>query len=170
MSGNSYQFIDDKVIARLEYKKKRVDSTKDEIRISRFSKMLDSARLLEGNYMFKESTFVFDCKNSLPNNIKNIAVLTNHAALSASEMLVLYFKQSSKVTTFGEATGGAIDYLNNQSYYLPKSNYGLWVALLKMEINNENPSYDKTGIKPDVEISDNEPDWIDFIKKYYDKK
>ena len=53
---------------------------------------------------------------------------------------------------------------------MPKSNYGLWVALLKMEINNENPSYDKTGIKPDVEISDDEPDWIDFVKKYYEKK
>ncbi len=85
-------------------------------------------------------------------------------------MLILHFKQSKKVTTFGEATGGAIDHPNNQELFLPQSKHQFWIVATKMVINDENPSYDKTGIKPDIEISDDEPDWIDFVKKYYQNK
>jgi C-terminal processing protease CtpA/Prc len=104
-----------------------------------------------------------------PNNIKNVAIIVNHGSRSAAELMVLWFKQSSKVKIFGEPTAGAVDYLDMLTYTLPITGYTLWVATGKRMLTKENGKYDNIGIKPDVEISDNETDWVEFVKDYYEK-
>jgi hypothetical protein len=44
------------------------------------------------------------------------------------------------------------------------------VATTKRITTKDAPLYDNTGIKPDIEISDDVPDWIEFVKKYYENK
>ncbi len=163
-------YADQDYIDYLEKIKIRVDSTKDVERMLRFQKIVDTAKSNFGKYFTPQKTISYDCKDTVQNKVRNVAVITNYGCLSAAEMLVLHFKQSKKVTTFGEATGGAIDYPYNEVLFLPKSKLEFWITGSKMTLNDDNPSYDKTGIKPDIEISDNEPDWVEFVKKYYDSK
>jgi hypothetical protein len=98
---------------------------------------------------------------------KNVAVITNNICASAAEMMLLHFRQSSKVKIFGEPTSGTVDYLSAMGFTLPKSKYSLTIPSAKRRIRENEPSYDATGIPPDIEIGDNVPDWIDFVKKYY---
>jgi hypothetical protein len=122
----------------------------------------------------KRDDFVYTPSDSLPckqvkNNVKNVALIINHGCRSAAELMVLYFKQSTKVKVFGEPTAGAVDYLDMLTYSLPKTKYGLWVATAKRKLSSINPSYDRTGIIPDITIGDNTLDWVDFTRKYYEK-
>jgi Peptidase family S41 len=137
--------------SNIEFYKKYVDS---------IVAYKDTLRLIKGN--------IFDC-NVKASNIKNVAVLYNATSRSAAELMIMYLKQSDKVKTFGERSGGVVDNLDLLSYKLPSLKYSLWVATTKRITTKENPLYDNIGIKPDVEISDDEPDWIDFVKKYYEK-
>lgn len=166
----SLVYADQDYINYLEKIKLRVDSTKDVERMLRFQKIVDTAKANFGKYFAPQKTISYDCKDTIPNKVKNVAIITNYGCLSAAEMLLLHFKQSKKVTTFGEATGGAIDHPDNKEIFLPQSKLQFWIVETKMVINKENPSYDKTGIKPDIPISDDEPDWIEFVKKYYESK
>jgi len=97
----------------------------------------------------------------------NVAIITNNNCLSAAELMILDFKQSKKVKTFGETTGGAVDNLDAIEILLPKTKYHLFIATTKRIITPEAPRYDNKGIKPDIEISDDVTDWVDFVKKYY---
>jgi C-terminal processing protease CtpA/Prc len=121
----------------------------------------------KNNFLFKEADTVFCQPN--PNNIKSVAIIINHGCRSAAELMLLYFKQSSKVKTFGEPTAGAVDYLDMLTYKLPKTKYTLWVGTVKRELTKADGKYDNIGIKPDVEISDDVDDWVEFVRKYYEK-
>jgi hypothetical protein len=101
---------------------------------------------------------------------KNVALVINNNCVSAAELMLLNFRQSSKVKFFGEPTGGAVDYLNAMSFRLPHYQYGLSVASSKRALNKREPSYDGKGIPPDVEISDDITDWVAFVKKYYNER
>jgi C-terminal processing protease CtpA/Prc len=140
---------------------------KDTAMIAVFQKYVDSLnanknlmRFIKGNEL--------KC-NIKPSNIKNVAVLYSATSRSAAELMIMYLKQSSKVTTFGERSGGVVDNLDMLSNMLPSKKYSLWTATTKRIVTKENPLYDKTGIKPAIEISDDETDWIDFVKKYYER-
>jgi Peptidase family S41 len=104
---------------------------------------------------------------AVPNAIKNVAILMDHGTRSAAELMVLYFRQSAKVRLFGEATAGAVDYLDLLDFALPQSKYEFWVASSKRVLTARDPAYDKGGIPPDVTIPDSEPDWIRYVQKYY---
>ena len=125
------------------------------------------------NLIKHKGEFIFDKADTLAKdyvvktNPKNIAILTNRNSLSAAELMVLHFNQSSKTKIFGEPTGGAIDYLNTLSIDLPSGKYFLTIASVKRKGIKK---YDLFGIPPDVIISYNEKDWIGFVKKYYEKQ
>ena len=104
------------------------------------------------------------------NNIQHVAIIANNICLSAAELMILDFKQSSKVKIFGETTGGAVDNLDALKIDLPSEKYTLFVATSKRSLTATQPAYDGIGIKPDIVIPDNNPDWIGFVKKYYEKK
>ncbi|WP_343568821.1 S41 family peptidase [Sphingobacterium sp.] len=111
-------------------------------------------------------TFKLDSAKAMP---KNVGIILNYAVESAAEMMVLDYKHSTKVTTFGEHTMGAVDYLNTFDVKVPSGKYLLTIATAKRFIPNGQKSLDATGIKPDVPISDNVADWVKYVKDYYDK-
>jgi Peptidase family S41 len=101
------------------------------------------------------------------NSILHVGVLMDHGSRSAAELMVLYLRQSTKVRLFGEASGGAVDYSDLLGYELPQTHFKLWVASSRRVQTAWEPAYDATGIQPNVEIPDTEPDWIGFVRKYY---
>jgi hypothetical protein len=105
---------------------------------------------------------------TVANSIRHVAILMDHGSRGAAESMVLYLRQSTKVRLFGEASGGAVDYSDLLSYALPQSHFKLWVASSKRVQTAWEPAYDATGIPPNVEISDADPDWIGFVRKYYE--
>ena len=105
----------------------------------------------------------------VPNSVRHVALVMDHGSRSAAELMALYFRQSKKVTFFGENTGGAVDYLDLLIYWLPHTHFQFWLAGTKRQITTDQPRYDGIGIPPDVPISDDVSDWIDYVRKYYGK-
>jgi hypothetical protein len=104
-------------------------------------------------------------------NPKNVALITNNNCMSAAELIVLNFRQSSKVTVFGETTGGVVDYLVTvDSLPVAAGKYRIYIPISKRILTEKEPSYDGVGIKPDVEIGDDVADWVAFVRKYYARK
>jgi C-terminal processing protease CtpA/Prc len=87
------------------------------------AKMLSNAKKIEEMILHKDSLHysigdTLVC-NSKPSNIKNVAILYNGCTRSAAELLIIYLKQSSKTTTFGERSGGVVDNLDMIAKRLP---------------------------------------------------
>lgn len=139
----------------------------DTVRMGRLRRYTDSLVRHQGQFWYlagSESTCT-----PVPNSIRHVVILMDHGSRSAAESMVLLFRQSTKVRLFGEATGGSVDYSDLLGYQLPQSRYKFWVATSKRGVTTWDPAYDETGIPPDVEISDNEPDWVGFVRKYYQR-
>lgn len=128
--------------------------------VADMEKHRDSFRLIESRQLACEAR---------PDQLQNVAIIMDHGTRSAAELMVLYFKQSARVKLFGENTRGAVDYLDLLSYKLPVSGYQLWVGTSKRAPSAAQPAYDATGIPPDVGIPDSEPDWIAFVRNYYQR-
>jgi hypothetical protein len=84
--------------------------------------------------------------------------------------MVLYLRQSRKVTIFGENTGGAIDYLDQISFWLSHDHFEFWLASEKRKITADQPLYDDAGIPPDVRIGDEVEDWVEYVRGYYERQ
>jgi hypothetical protein len=100
----------------------------------------------------------------------NVAIITNYACASAAEMMLLDFKQSSKVKIFGEHTAGAVDYLNIFPMESPSKKYVLYIASAKRYIPVGQAKLDATGISPDVDLSKSNKDWVKSVRDYYGNK
>lgn len=140
----------------------------DSIKFERYQIYLNSLKKSNEIYLLNTGDTIF-CTKKLP-KIKNIAIIVNNNSISAAELMVLDFKQSSNVKIFGEQTGGAIDYLNAEDFETPSGKYELSLATAKRKFTKLQPSYDKFGIMPDIEIPTNTTDWIDFVIKFYETK
>ncbi len=162
----SYKLISEDFLKDLKKKIDKVEESNDTARMSKLAPYFKEMLLKKDSFVFYKGDTAFECQN-FRNNIKNVGIITNHACLSAAEIMILYFRQSAKVTVFGEATGGAIDYLNVYDYFLPQSNYLLWIPTTKRAITIDAPLYDAIGIKPDVLIPDSISDWVKFVRNYY---
>ncbi len=144
----------------VEYEKR-----KDSGRIERQKRYIDSITLHRDSMWFQKGADS-PCVVK-PNSIKRVAILMDHGSRSAAELMVLYFRQSSKVRLFGENTGGAIDYLDLLTYELPGSKFQFWVATSKRVCTDRDPAFDSQGIPPDVRIPETEPDWVAYLQNYY---
>jgi C-terminal processing protease CtpA/Prc len=82
-------------------------------------------------------------------------------------MMIMDFRQSKKVTVFGQRTAGAIDYLDFYPVDMPSKKYTIYIPGSKRVIPPGGKKYDGVGLDPDIPISDTVPDWIDFIKLFY---
>jgi hypothetical protein len=100
---------------------------------------------------------------------QHVGIIINYANQSAAEMMLLDCMQSSKVTLFGEHTMGAVDYLDYYPIDLPSKKYQLKIASTKRIIPPGESNLDYKGIYPDIQISDAEKNWVDFVKAYYEK-
>lgn len=101
---------------------------------------------------------------------EKIGIIINFGCQSAAEMFLLNALQSSKVTLFGEHTMGAVDYYDFYPVNLPSGKYKLYIATAKRKIPAGGTKLDGKGIQPHVKINDSEPDWVDFVKRYYDQR
>jgi len=165
---DSYRLCSDYVIDDLRKNIKNAYAKGDTGRAMKYEKSLNEMLPYKGKLLFYAG-------DTLSNNLsikkfpKNVAIITNNACLSSAELMILNFKQSSKVKLFGEATGGAVDYLDLKVIDLPSMQYTLYVPTTKRALTLTAGKYDNVGIKPDIEISDDVSDWIEFVKKYYEK-
>jgi uncharacterized lipoprotein YehR (DUF1307 family) len=170
MEGGYSSLSSDDLVKNFNNKKENYLKQKDTAMAKAYDDYVK--RLIENknNFIFNKSdTFSVNQIDSFP-KLKNIAIITNNSSVSSAELMLLFFKQSNKVKVFGEVTGGVVDYLDEMRFQTPFSKFNLFVPTTKREITALFPAYDMTGIKPDIQISDNEPDWIDFVKRYYEKK
>ncbi|MGG9963918.1 S41 family peptidase [Ferruginibacter sp. SUN106] len=146
--------------------KKFYASRNDTSKINDLNSAVKRMEANKGHFIYlKPDTIIFKKETS---KIKNVALVINHGCRSAAELMVLYLKQQAIVKTFGESTGGAVDYLDLLTYRLPVTNYIFWVGTTKREITTQQPKFDNNGIKPDVQINENTEDWIQVIKNYYE--
>jgi len=103
--------------------------------------------------------------------IKNVAILTDKSSASAAESFILHSKRSStKVQTFGGPTEGMIDYTSVNSVLLNSGKQYIYFRYPTGTLHKQIPNngYNKTGIVPDVPISADVEDKVDFVMKYFE--
>lgn len=94
-----------------------------------------------------------------------VAVLVNRECKSSAETFLLFAKQSSKATVFGENTGGVIDYLESIFVDIPAFENLQLIVATKRSTRLPNYPLDNVGIPPDVRIPLT-ADPIMFISEY----
>ena len=109
-----------------------------------------------------DKTFEFE-PNTL--NPKKVVILVNKNTASAAESLCLEAKQSPKTILMGTNTKGFADYTEVRDWGLPCFGWRLAVALGISYRLPERP-IENIGIKPDVMLSEDEPDWVSAAVKY----
>jgi hypothetical protein len=166
--AGGYTLVSKKYIEEYDEKIKRFTANGDTANANAYINYRDTVMAQRGRLYAGDDAIIADSLPILPKP-KNVAVIINNNCVSSAELMLLNFRQSSKVKFFGEPTGGAVDYLNVYFIKLPHSKYGLSVASVKRRIKPHEPNYDGKGIPPDVEIGDAITDWVAFVKKYYDE-
>jgi hypothetical protein len=102
---------------------------------------------------------------------ERVAFLIDKGAASSAEFLTFEGKQSKKVTLFGTASAGVMDYGEVQNFSLSCGQYIIsipwgrngWIERFGFRVDN-------IGFKPDVTIPSNEKDWVGFVMKYWTVK
>jgi hypothetical protein len=101
---------------------------------------------------------------------QHVAIIINEGTVSAAELFILQARQSKKVTVFGTHSKGALDYTEiGNSRPLPCP-YLSYYCPMGMNDHRVYPYIDNKGITPDVVIKDTEPNWIDYVIRYYVSK
>lgn len=100
----------------------------------------------------------------------NVAILTDEMTVSAAEAFVLKAMRNDKVTLFGQATGGSIDYqtVNIVRFGCPEA--GLYLGYPTIVGSDRLPEggIRSTGIVPDVLLDPGDPDPIQRIIEHYE--
>ena len=104
--------------------------------------------------------------DSVLKNPSRVAVLMNDNCYSSAEYFVFYAKQSRKTKLFGQHTGGVMDYGNVRAQVLDCPNFVLRLPTTRSGWVDTAP-IDNVGFKPDVPIPATEPDWVNYIVRYY---
>lgn len=96
---------------------------------------------------------------------RRFAVLTDRGVVSAGEAFVLEVRRFARVTTYGQPTGGSIDYQNVQILSLADEEEGFVVGYPTLASSARLPEggWNATGIPPDVRIAENVTDPIGVI-------
>ena len=104
--------------------------------------------------------------------VKQVAILTDEACMSAAESFILHAKKAcSYVTTFGSPTAGVIDYTSVNSLALNSGNQNIYFGYPTSTLTKKIPEggYNEAGIKPDVPIAKEVEDKVAFILDYLKK-
>lgn len=102
-------------------------------------------------------------------NPRQIVILCNRNVGSTAEQFILHFKQSGKVTVIGENTSGTLDYGEPKTVQVPCT---IWNIRIPTSKHGRLPEYsvDANGITPDVVIPAYETDWIDYTRRFLEKR
>lgn len=100
---------------------------------------------------------------------KKVAILTNRGTGSAAELFLLWAKQSKKVIICGINSKGALDHTEIVAYRNLPCPYVKYFCPMGMNEHKVYPYIDNTGISPDMDLSNENGDWVDLIKGYLEK-
>ncbi|GEM_PF-1603160 len=97
-----------------------------------------------------------------------VAILIDRHTLSAAEAMVLEAARSSRVTLFGEATGGSIDYQNVTMFQVGEGATRHYLGLPTLAWSDEVVAHglNASGIRPDVDLAPG-TDWISAVRLHY---
>jgi len=112
---------------------------------------------------FEPSEFGTREIDTLYKNPKNISIIINRRDGSSTELFILTSRQSRKVKTYGENTGGAISYGEWREIKIP--NLPAWISMPQKRMRfYDGSDFEMIGIKPDIELNPNEEEkWIKYI-------
>ncbi len=116
--------------------------------------------------LFKGDTLQFTTPLPRP---ANVAIIANYGTMSAAELLLLDCMQSRKVTVFGEYTAGANDYLDFYGTTTPVGKYELYIPSVKRIRTPSEHTDQLLRIIPDHKIDAKTPDWIEYVRQFYEK-
>ena len=99
--------------------------------------------------------------------LTRVAVLQNRYCASTTEQFLLLARQSKKTTTFGENSGGVLDYSNVQYQPLPCYNLRLgWSTSRSFRIAR-GEGIDNVGLAPTVALDPAAPDLVEQVRAWY---
>ena len=104
--------------------------------------------------------------DSVLTNPARVAVLMNANCYSSAEYFAFYAKQSRKAKLFGQHTGGVMDYGNVRNQVLDCPRFVVRLPTTRSGWVDTAP-IDNKGFLPDVVIPATEPDWVDYVVRYY---
>jgi hypothetical protein len=165
---SGYRFCSDDFIDDQKYLLEEANKSNDTSRAKRLQKYIDTLLKYRNSYCYeKADTIKFNQIKKYP---KNIALIVNYGCMSAAEMMVLDFKQSSKVKIFGDRTFGAVDYLDVFLLFNPPLyKYGYYMPAYKRELRKGQKKLDYVGIIPDIKIPETNKNWVNFVIKFYEE-
>jgi hypothetical protein len=94
---------------------------------------------------------------------QKVSILINGNCASSTELFLIKARQSGKVTMYGTATLGVVDYADAATFKLPCDIYKVRFSTSR---TNRLPDekIDNIGIQPDVKISGQVPDWVEYVR------
>lgn len=98
-------------------------------------------------------------------NPQRISILINGESASAAEIMILNYRQSKKVTLFGQNSSGAIDYVDVLRLKVPCSYFSILYPAVRYNSVDTHP-LNNSGIAPDVIIPDSVQDWVEYVRTY----
>jgi C-terminal processing protease CtpA/Prc len=97
-------------------------------------------------------------------NPRTVAILVDRYCASSCESFLFAAKQSSKVTVYGENTGGFLDYGNVMAVPTPNPALSLNMPTARSG-HLEERAYDNVGIDPDVRIPEGVLMWVEWVRE-----
>jgi C-terminal processing protease CtpA/Prc len=116
--------------------------------------------------LLEQDTFMYRL-DSVYRFPQKIGILIDNKCASSAEEFLLRAKQSRKVTLFGSATLGCLDYSNVRPVWLPSQKRVFALPTSRSVRLPEDP-IDKTGIKPDVPLRKNKNP-LGFVQQQLEK-
>lgn len=112
--------------------------------------------------LWPDDTLRFEKVYAMP---QKISILINEQCASSAELFLLKARQSSKVKLVGKRTMGAVDYSNSIALAIPCVLYKIHYS---SSLTNRYPAeiIDNIGIKPDINIDDDNIDLIKLVQEF----
>lgn len=128
-----------------------------------YESVLADLQMAEGGWTSaSSSTITLDIDNPYP---RAVALVVDAGTASSAEELVLAAAHSTKVTTVGRPTFGALDYSNLRPVPLPSGERTLMLPTSR-RLWPDGFSVDAAGIAPAVRVPDGVDDWSDYALGY----
>lgn len=167
ISQSAYQYSSADIIDNKKASLERAIKNGRLQRAETLKKEIDTMEKKPGQFIFfKGDTLKFDTPFQKP---ANVAIIANYGTMSAAELLLLDCMQSRKVTVFGEPTAGANDFLDFYATTTPFGNYELYIPSVKRIRTATEHTDPFFKILPDRKITRQTKDWIEYIRRYYEK-